>query len=305
MTQVRRPSYVFSMKLTDIEAEIRGFLGEIDAADVAAGRAVIEIGRRLQFVKGNLTKHGEWLPWLDRMGIAKRTAQSYLKAVKQFGNTPPAAHLSATKLFELASVPSSVDLAAFLTDDHVIPSTGEIKPLIDMTKEEVREVVRAERERAGLVKPKKSVQAPTARPANPFESVTLDVCDRVILDGLPLSVALKAVRLDMELLLRFLDVAGQLSGRLITEHYDDILADIKGGKRAVDIIRPYKKPIDKQPLSGLRINPYEIFGVWNGVSEDEVKRKYRELARKVHPDTGGSELLFKVVNAAWEVYKRS
>lgn len=38
-------------------------------------------------------------------------------------------------------------------------------------------------------------------------------------------------------------------------------------------------------------NPYEILGVKEGASKDEIKRAYREMAKKYHPDQHGSNPL--------------
>lgn len=49
---------------------------------------------------------------------------------------------------------------------------------------------------------------------------------------------------------------------------------------------------------------YEVLGLTKGASEDEVKKAFREMARKHHPDvdkTAGAEERFKEVNEAYQV----
>ncbi|GAB4278421.1 MAG: molecular chaperone DnaJ [Coriobacteriia bacterium] len=46
---------------------------------------------------------------------------------------------------------------------------------------------------------------------------------------------------------------------------------------------------------------YEVLGVPRNASEDEIKKAFRKLARKHHPDAGGSEEKFKEINEAYEV----
>lgn len=46
---------------------------------------------------------------------------------------------------------------------------------------------------------------------------------------------------------------------------------------------------------------YEILGVKRDATADEIKKAYRKLARKHHPDTGGDEETFKEINNAYEV----
>ncbi len=48
-------------------------------------------------------------------------------------------------------------------------------------------------------------------------------------------------------------------------------------------------------------NYYDILGVKKDASEDDIKRAFRRLARKHHPDAGGSEEKFKEINGAYEV----
>jgi molecular chaperone DnaJ len=46
---------------------------------------------------------------------------------------------------------------------------------------------------------------------------------------------------------------------------------------------------------------YQILGVPKAASQDEIKKAYRKLAHKHHPDMGGDEKKFKEINEAYQV----
>jgi molecular chaperone DnaJ len=48
-------------------------------------------------------------------------------------------------------------------------------------------------------------------------------------------------------------------------------------------------------------NYYDVLGIKKDASADEVKKAFRRLARKHHPDAGGDEEKFKQINEAYEV----
>lgn len=48
------------------------------------------------------------------------------------------------------------------------------------------------------------------------------------------------------------------------------------------------------------MNPYHILGVQPGASDDEIKKAYRRLASKHHPDKGGDTKRFQEIQAAYD-----
>jgi len=64
----------------------------------------------------------------------------------------------------------------------------------------------------------------------------------------------------------------------------------------------YNVIIGKKNRKYMAENYYDILGVLKGASDDEIKKAYRKLAHKYHPDkSGGDEKKFKEINQAYQV----
>ena len=87
---------------------------------------------------------------------------------------------------------------------------------------------------------------------------------------------------------------------------DKVIADFQEGlaQYAQEMM---KESVDTAKLGQLGdragFDPYIILGLNKGCSDDEVRRRFRELARILHPDTSscqGTEFLFLLVNLSYE-----
>lgn len=62
----------------------------------------------------------------------------------------------------------------------------------------------------------------------------------------------------------------------------------------------YYDAVRRNPTQYADIDPYEVFGIGKNFEWDELKQAYRRVARLVHPDKGGSEVLFNKVTECFK-----
>lgn len=365
---------MYSTDLSAIETEIHRYLATITQADRTSGQAALEIGKRLHYVKKNGMVHGDWLAWLFRVDLEKGYAQRCMRAAEQFGNNPRAAFLTATQLFELNALPGTVDRTTFLETEHAIPSTGELKLVEDMKRDEIRQVVRAERERAGIARPSRGRQSALATPyidtvVQSLQNLSVPIAQRLedgkitfqqavhvgselndeqqmvlaeLLDyereeGLPAFndlVAIIANGVQAETLRQSCEIVYELSallsefpqlsgevGRASAELSFSCAPTDEELSATIVVIRTKIAHLRKTIVEEMRraerarkeqertratfgrmfSDQLRELGLAAGASFDDVRRKYRELVRRLHPDVnGGQDDEFKRVKAAYD-----
>lgn len=116
---------------------------EINSYKQIAGQSVFEIGKRLKFVKEKDLVHGEFGNWLISIDIDIYDASKFIRVYEEFSKLGSYPNLGQGKLFQILSLPEAVDRQEFISTPHMIPSSGEIKLVDDMTVKELREVKKA------------------------------------------------------------------------------------------------------------------------------------------------------------------
>lgn len=77
---------------------------EINHHKNIAGQSIWEIGRRLNHVKENDLAHGEFVEWVESIGITRAYANRYMKIAKEL-NVDTSIHLGVNALYLIATLP--------------------------------------------------------------------------------------------------------------------------------------------------------------------------------------------------------
>ena len=91
---------------------------------------------------------------------------------------------------------------------------------------------------------------------------------------------------------------------------NNLFRDALDPAKLMDLMRQMGMDLSQLPgMAGRQpgFDPYQILGLDKSASDDEVKKRYRELINKLHPDksgTPGTSFLLQMVLAAYEIIKR-
>jgi chromosome segregation ATPase len=122
-----------SENLTQIELEINHH-------KQIAGQSIWEIGRRLNHVKEHDLVHGEFIEWLEKIGIERTEAHRMMKVAKELPNVATLQHLGTTALHLIATLPEA-ERAQQLErieqgDNPTVRELQEVKRQLNLAKSE-------------------------------------------------------------------------------------------------------------------------------------------------------------------------
>lgn len=113
---------------------------EINHHKQIAGQSIWEIGRRLNHVKEHDLVHGEFIEWLEKIGIERTEAHRMMKVAKELPNVATLQHLGTTALHLIATLPEA-ERAQQLErieqgDNPTVRELQEVKRQLNLAKSE-------------------------------------------------------------------------------------------------------------------------------------------------------------------------
>lgn len=123
-------------EVTNLSTDINVISSEIKGYQQMAGQSILEIGRRLSWVKKNDLAHGEWIKWLKTINLDQSFARKAIKIASEFNesNRSTLNDLGVAALYEIATLPEEE------RDKDQVTSAGEIKKPDEMTVRELRDL---------------------------------------------------------------------------------------------------------------------------------------------------------------------
>lgn len=78
---------------------------EINHHKQIAGQSIWEIGRRLNHVKEHDLAHGQFMEWVEKLGINQPEANRMMRVAKELPNSSTLSNLGSTALYLIATLP--------------------------------------------------------------------------------------------------------------------------------------------------------------------------------------------------------
>lgn len=133
---------------------------EINHHKQIAGQSIWEIGRRLNHVKEHDLAHGQFIDWLNKIGIERTEAHRMMKVATELPNVDTWQHLSNRALYLIATLPDDEKQTQLDRiengDNPTVRELQEVKRKLKL-KDQALEAVKDELERVKQTKPKEKV----------------------------------------------------------------------------------------------------------------------------------------------------
>ena len=122
------------MNEIELSKDINVLTAEINSYKQIAGQSIWEIGRRLNYVKTHDLAHGEFIDWIQSLGMDRREAYKFMKVAEELPNDSTFSHLGSSALYLITTLPEEER-----TKEHVT-FKGEVKTPDEMTVRELQEL---------------------------------------------------------------------------------------------------------------------------------------------------------------------
>ncbi|API89008.1 hypothetical protein BKP56_06955 [Marinilactibacillus sp. 15R] len=122
------------MNELSLSSDLKQIELEINHHKQIAGQSIWEIGRRLNHVKENDLVHGEFMKWIESIGIEHTFAKRSMRVAAEFSNSAALPNLGNTALYLISTIPEEE------REKEHITSKGESKAPDEMTVRELQEL---------------------------------------------------------------------------------------------------------------------------------------------------------------------